>query len=98
MAQPRPARVLALVARTRGLELVKRQRRLDLGADPRALEADDQPAAAARDLLGDRADHAIDELALAERRVGRRLAQCGQPLPGEPGGRAPGCAQVLAAR
>ena len=38
VAQPRPARILVLVARARGLQLVGRERGLDLGADPRAFQ------------------------------------------------------------
>src|SRR5262245_10041288 len=73
--EPRPARVLALVARARGLELGERQRGFDLGANARAFEADDHPATAPRDLLGDGAEHAIDELALAERRLHGALTE-----------------------
>src|SRR6201999_3618257 len=75
VTEPRPARILAAIARAGSLELVERRRGLDLGADPRALEPDHHPAAAARDLLGHRADEAIDELTLTERRVHRALAQ-----------------------
>lgn len=75
MAQPRPAGLLAAIAGADRLELGERQRGLDLGADARALEADDHAAAAARDLLGDRADQLVDELAAIERGAHRRRAQ-----------------------
>ena len=84
MAQPRPARVLALVARAGDLELVERQRGLDLGADPRALEPDDQPAAAPRELLGHRADHPVDQLALRRASRASRRAAGACPSRGRP--------------